>query len=225
MPTKRIVCLANSRKLNERCIAGLEFIAGKPPAWIRPVGAREHQEVAVRERRYSNGGEPRLLDIIDVPLVRHLPRDYQTENWLLDYRFYWKKVGVCSWSDLKKVAESTGPLWVNEISTYNGTNDQVPLSQLTTETRSLKLIHVGKVRLRVFTPGTKFGDSRRRVQASFQFVGVDYALWVTDPCIEQALLRKDDGIYHLEECLLTISLGEPFKEHAQKLVAAIVVKS
>jgi len=43
---KRIVCLANSRKLQGRCIAGREIVQGKPGAWIRPVSAREHEEVS-----------------------------------------------------------------------------------------------------------------------------------------------------------------------------------
>ncbi len=50
--TKRIVCLANSRKLQGRCIAGRELVSGKPAAWIRPVSDREHEEVSEYERQY-----------------------------------------------------------------------------------------------------------------------------------------------------------------------------
>jgi hypothetical protein len=35
--TKTIICLANSKKLRERCVAGREFTA--PRKWIRPVSA------------------------------------------------------------------------------------------------------------------------------------------------------------------------------------------
>ncbi|MGH7707024.1 MAG: dual OB domain-containing protein, partial [Vulcanimicrobiaceae bacterium] len=34
---KRIVCLANSRKLQGRCVAGRELQKNGPGAWIRPV--------------------------------------------------------------------------------------------------------------------------------------------------------------------------------------------
>ncbi|HXF07313.1 MAG TPA: hypothetical protein VNK45_02115 [Candidatus Acidoferrales bacterium] len=82
---KRIVCLANSRKLNGRCVAGIEITRGnKRVGWIRPVSAREHEEVSEYERQYQDGSDPRVLDVIDVPLIAPKPKDYQQENWLLD---------------------------------------------------------------------------------------------------------------------------------------------
>lgn len=92
--TKRIVCLANSRKLQGRCVAGVELTGGRAREWVRPVGDREHQAVSEHERQYRDGSDPRLLDIIDVPLLEHRPKDYQRENWLLDPKKYWKKAGV-----------------------------------------------------------------------------------------------------------------------------------
>lgn len=78
MPAKRIVCLANSRKLSGRCVAGRELIGDRPATWIRPVSAREHQEVSEYERQYKDGSDPKLLDVVDIPLLEHRPGDYQT---------------------------------------------------------------------------------------------------------------------------------------------------
>ena len=45
--TKRIVCLANSRKISGRSIAGREWAENRGAGrWIRPVSARENQEVS-----------------------------------------------------------------------------------------------------------------------------------------------------------------------------------
>lgn len=93
----QMVCLANSRKLKGRCIAGKRLGPGKEAGnWIRPVSKRENQEVSEDERQYEDGSDPRVLDIVEVPMLRPTPVGCQTENWLLDPAKYWKKVGVHS---------------------------------------------------------------------------------------------------------------------------------
>ncbi len=163
-----------------------------------------------------------LLDILDIPLLKHCPRDHQQENWLLDPEFYWGKVGRLSREDMEPFSEPEGDLWQNGFDTSNGTNDRIPLPQAERETSSLRLIRVDKVSLRVFTPGQAFGNSKRRVQARFRFSGNDYALWVTAPDIERYYLARENGFYDLDECYLTVNLGEPFKDHCHKLVAAVM---
>lgn len=174
------------------------------------------------ERQYEDGSDPRLLDIIDVPLLEARPRDYQQENWLLDPEYYWQKVGSFEWDKLHRIADSGGTLWRNKCHTYNGLNDQIPLPEACLEDHSLKLVHVDGMKLRVFAPGAAFGNAKRRVQAQFRFSVADYALWVTDPRIERAYLAMADGEYQFGECYLTVSLGEPFNEHCHKLVAAVL---
>ena len=90
---KKILCLANSRKLNGRCIAGKEIVVGRPDSWLRPVSSRENEEISEYERQYKDGSDPRVMDIIDVPLIKAVPRYYQQENWLLDSEKYWKRIG------------------------------------------------------------------------------------------------------------------------------------
>ena len=121
---KPIVCLANSRKLYGRCVAGREWIDGRAGRWIRPVSEREHQEVSEYERQYEDGRDPRVLDVIDVPVPGPRPRDYQTENRLLDSGYYWEKVGGLSWFDLPVLVDPVAPLWLDGHSTYHGLNDQ-----------------------------------------------------------------------------------------------------
>ena len=81
---KHIVCLANSRKLHGRCIAGKELRDERSIGWLRPVSAREHEEVSEYECQYLDGSDPQVLDILQVPLLAARPKGYQQENWLLD---------------------------------------------------------------------------------------------------------------------------------------------
>ena len=145
---KRIVCLANSRKLNGRCIAGKELSRDQPVGWIRPVSAREHEEVSEYERQYQDGSDPRVLDIMDVPLLDARPKGYQQENWLLDPDNYWVKVGRATWSDLQRLADPVEPLWINGHSTYNGRNDKIPLSLAGDLKSSLRLVWADRWRAR-----------------------------------------------------------------------------
>lgn len=66
---KRIVCLANSWKLGERCIAGIDLLdTGR---WIRPVcDSLYPQDGRVpKSVRTVKGREPELLDILKIPLA------------------------------------------------------------------------------------------------------------------------------------------------------------
>lgn len=220
---KRMVCLANSRKLSGRCVAGMELSqADEAVGWIRPVSAREHEEVSEYERQYQDGSDPHLLDVIAVPLLEPTPVAFQQENWLLDPTHYWVKVGRMSWDGLSSVATNGAALWVNGHHTYNGLNDSIPLGIAAVMRSSLTLVWVGALSLRVFAPGEAFGNAKRRVQGVFQYGETDYRLWVTDPVIERRYLAQSNGYYDIGECFVTISLGEPFNGACYKLIAAII---
>ena len=220
---KQIVCLANSRKLFGRCIAGREWSEERGPGnWIRPVSERDGQEVSEYERQYEDGSDPRVLDILHVPIIEPRPSCRQPENWLLDPQSYWRKVGTYSQFDLSALVDPIEPLWTNGWSTYEGKNDKIPMDAMPRMSDSLRLIHIERLILHVFSPGEAFGNVKRRVQAKFSHAGIDYMLWVTDPIYEEEYLAKLNGFYEIQDCYLTISLGEPYQDACYKLVAAII---
>jgi hypothetical protein len=224
MPVKRIVLLANSRKLSGRCLAGKEQIptAARGP-WVRPVSDRAAEELSEEERQYQDGTDPRVLDIIDVPLRGHRPKAYQSENWVIDPDKYWVRAGRAKWKDLAGLADKPNTLWTNGNHTYNGLNDRVGATEAAELDHSLFLLHLDQLKIHVFAPGATFNNPKRRVQASFSTAGVDYSLWVTDPIIERIYLAGDDGEFAIGECFVTVSLGEPNSDgFCYKLVAAIV---
>lgn len=92
---KNIVCLANSRKPpSGRCIAGKEIIKDGYGAWVRPISNCSSEEISIEEMTFKNGAVPRIMDIIEIPIIKHLPSKIQPENYLIDYDYHWKKVGA-----------------------------------------------------------------------------------------------------------------------------------
>src|SRR2546425_7253376 len=116
---KRIVCLANSRKppSGGRCVAGREVTSAAFGGWIRPVSARPSQEISEEERRYQDGNDPRVLDVVEIQMIHTQPQHHQQENHLIDANYYWEKRGTVSWRDLQPAVEDpAGPLWLNGYS-------------------------------------------------------------------------------------------------------------
>lgn len=218
----RMICLANSRKLAGRSIAGREWTATGAGRWVRPVSERLHQEVSEYERQYEDGSDPGVLDIVDVPLLEPKPQHYQSENWLLDPHHYWSKVGSFSPFDLQRLLDPVDALWIDGYHTFNGSNDKIPEELMPSISSSLRLIRVDALEIRVLVPGEAFGNSKRRVQGRFDHAGSDYALWITDPVYERSYLSKLDGCYELGACYLTVSLGEPYEGSCYKFVAAVM---
>lgn len=220
---KRIVCLANSRKHSGRCVAGKEWSAGGPGPWIRPVSNRPTQEVSEEERRYQDGTDPRLLDIMDVPLLSAAPSSYQAENWVLDPKNSWARVGTFGIADLADLVDRPTILWLNGSSTFAGLNDRVPQGSAEKLGESLYLLKINSATIKVFAPGANFGNPKRRVQMRFQHKTVEYWLWVTDPTIERSYLARNDGEYQVGESYVTVSLGEAHEGYCYKLVAAVIL--
>ena len=204
--------------MGERCVAGIEVSRGKPIAWVRPVSKREHEDLDARERRYRNGDEPKLLDLVEMLLLEPRPHGYQTENWLIDPKQRWKLVGSYSWDDLVKLVSYKRPLWIDGYNSQHGLNDHVPIPEALTLDHSLRIIHVPWLTIRVFKV-----MYRPAVQAEFTFAGSHYRLRVTDPAIEAAFLDTE-GQFELGESCLTVSLGMLFNDSGYKLVAGVLPK-
>ncbi len=220
---KRIVCLANSYKPGGRCLAGQEVLPdGRLGGWIRPVSARETREVTLNECRYEDGASPRVLDIVDVPVVEARPEGSQQENWLLASGHYWKKVGNLSVSDLGQFIDSPARLWVDGFSSFERLNNRVPYSVDNSILDSLRLIVVRRFALSEF----RDNRNRRRLTGHFRHARQDYTLDITDPLFldKYAEIPADSNI--TGERFLTVSLGEPFESYGHtysyKLIAAII---
>ena len=217
---KRIICLANSRKLNGRCFAGKELDGKKIGNWIRPVSSGSSGELTTYQMRCQGGHDPRHLEIVKLAVSRPAPNSYQSENWLVDKALRWKVVAKVPDSLFGKINDNPSQLWINGYSSTLGNNDRIPLRIASSKVEtSLVLIRPESSSLRVYTQ-----DGRRKVRVHFSYNGTTYSLVCTDPLVEMQSKRVDEGHYDLigDNHLFTASLTEPFNGYVYKLVAGII---
>ena len=224
--SKTFICLANSRKTSGRCIAGKEVLLDGIGDWIRPVSARLTGELSEEERRFENGGDPRILDVVEVVMIEHRPHGYQVENHLIDDRYYWRLERRVGWADVLSCLDKVGMhLWTNNSSSYNGTHDRISEAEAAGIRSSLNLVRVDDLAVKVAVEGAEFGNGKRKVRACFSLNREFYRVAITDPVVERRYLAREDGTYDVGEAVLCVSLGELYDGYAYKLVAAIFLPS
>ncbi len=220
---KRIVCLANSYKTGGRCIAGREVLgSGKYGEWIRPVSARHTGELSISEIAYRDNTIPKLLDVIDVPLLRHRPDGHQTENHEIVPKGQWSKVGEVSREELETLREFPESLWMGNESEDRGACNWVSESEAAAFDNSLVLIRKRDFNVRVRTHDRE-GVAVKACRGTFKYDATYYSLKVTDPCVIQHHGPLEDGDYKLNDVYLCISLAQAWEEDhcCHKLVAAV----
>jgi hypothetical protein len=220
---KTIVVLANSRKMSGRCIAGKCYQGGVYGAWIRPVSERESGEVSEEERQYSDGTDPKMLDVVSIPLSKHEPHDFQQENHVIDADYYWQRTGRVNWDDLKgAIDQPVGGIWQNGFSSTSGINDRIPQVLAVRQKSSLMLIAPKRLSIWVGQPGLVYGNPKRQVRAEFHCGAHTYNVTVTDPVISRQFLAGQNGTFLLAEAVICLSLGELFDGYSYKLAAGII---
>ncbi len=191
-----IICLANSRKFNERCIAGIELATGK---WVRPVSPTKDGSIPLSLLDIE-GSPVKPLDIIDVPLSdQH--QGYEVENRLL-LDGEWRRIGQKDILDLLPFCED------ELIHNLPGWERAVPYEDLLhlplAERRTLQLVFSEEVNFFLKSGWGVTGKSSWR--ASFSLVGKEH-LSVTD---DDLVTKLQAGDNLQEPFLLTLSLSQPF---------------
>ena len=223
MPSADLICLANSYKLNYRCVAGLRTDGG---GWVRPVSDKEHGELQYSQYRLPDHSEPHLFDVIRVGLSHRWPSPHQPENWLMD-NSAWTLVERPASADCARVVAAAV---FRESLLFGNKGRSVPHAQFRSRPvrESLALVQPTDIRWR-----TEFNtyELRNRPRVLFRLGDVPYDLPLTDPAHAGPLQRRDEGDYRSSDLgipedgtiLFTVSLGEPLDGICYKLVAAVVI--
>lgn len=213
-----IVCLANSKKYTQRCIAGVELLKTQSgfdvakkndePLWIRPVSSCEHGEVASHLVEHIS-----LLDIVEIDVTNPCPRGYQSENVL----FREERLQVIR--RVRDVNQAIPLLLTNRSGDLFGNKGRA-VSVTNIEQLDYSLILIKPSHTEMTITRTQRGSDQ--VRAKFAFNGTAYDLPVTDIDFineftsNNEILRGDHDIY------LTISLGVEFGGWHYKLVAGVI---
>lgn len=218
---KVFICLANSRKVSGRCIAGKELTANQVGGWIRPISERDHHEISEEDRRYQDGQSAQVLDIVELVLKNKSPHPCQLENYVIDDKYFWVKKGKYTES-LRNILDNPATLWNNNFSGTNGINDRVPTQSIPHPIQSLYLIRPSRLTIIVRIEGAAFGNAKTKVRANFVYNNVQYEISVTDPEVERKFIARGIGEYNITtESFITVSLGEAYDGYYYKLAACI----
>ena len=113
-----MVVLAKSYKSGGRCIAGRRVkYTGENSVhvggWVRPVANDNtgHGALTAQMYRYEDGTETRVLDIVEIPVIRHFPIAGQPENYVIDDRKKWKKISYLRADSIHRIAENIADVW------------------------------------------------------------------------------------------------------------------
>lgn len=195
----RIICLANSWKRGDRCIAGINEIKGK---WVRPVSDLPDGQIP-KEIRQINRVEPALLDVLDIPLAKTGPDfGFECEN-LSVLPGKWQYVGKVPPAYLLKYCSSKAYILHNDLRFVTVDYMQsLPME----ERQTLQLIKAVKFTVRRvsqrFEGGNKWEGS----------IVTPYNQKLTATITDPVFTRKLELGYRPEKaCLVTVSLSMPWR--------------
>lgn len=213
----RIICLANSWKRQDRCIAGINPATGQ---WIRAVSDLPDGRVP-KQSRLIGGTEPALLDILEIPLAKTGP-DFGFENENLSIlQGAWRRVGKVPPAYLLKYCGKEEDILHNERRYVTVSFLQsLPVS----ERRSLQLVKA--VEFSVRTIGQRFEGGEKWEGSLMTSTGQGLTATITDPVFVR---RLELGYRPQNPCLVTVSLSMPWRPNnwegddpCWKLIAAVI---
>ncbi len=215
----RMVCLANSEKHGERCLAGVRVDTG---GWLRPVSDDDGSGLLEIQYETASGHHPAPLDIISVKLDRQRPKYHQPENWVISGE---------SWELIDTELSHQAELALNVALQREGailcnTDSKIPKHELKDipVLQSLTLVSPSNPEFYVHEKD----DGKDQPRTTFDFDGHEYDFPITDPRWRQRAQQDGRGslpsaemVDDDKEILFTISLGEAHEGNCYKIVAAV----
>ena len=220
---KTFICLANSYKHGNRCIAGVEIEFNQEnksylvkrdrlgnPIWFRPI----HRYADAGAIPNAEAQSISILDIVEARNVEPHPEGAQCEN------FYYERLaiiarGVFTKNDLDSVVDRTRQcLFGNRgVAVHPDNYENLNYSILLIKTSEIEFY-------------LKDRDSLEREpqpRGKLVFNGTEYDLPVTDPHFRQTIKNDLTKANSYTDYYLSISLGVEHEGWHSKLIAAVII--
>ena len=223
---KLFICLANSRKFTERCIAGIELTESSregykydivrteddSPKWIRPVSADQGGAVSAALVDHIN-----LLDIVRINVTAFTPEGYQSENVLFDDRSLETIDNLRA--NVQRTPSLIGQLLsVNMPVLFGNRGRAVSMENIIQLDHSLVLIEPENVEV----DQTISESGNPQIRAKFVFNGNSYDLPITDIDFTNRFSNNAMLLDFCSHIYFTISLGVEFNGWYYKLIAGVI---
>lgn len=206
----KIICLANSYKHHERCLAGISL---ETKQWIRPISALNGGAIPINDQNIQ-AETIELLDVVEVPISQNSRSGHEVEN----FHYYddqpWKVTDKAEvWQILEYREESIIHPDYGKSIPHKDLVNQAPV-------RSLQLIEVDQLEC--------YQDNRdkwRCVIHDKKYSMADYNLSITDSVALDKLQQNQSISNH---CLIALSLSQPWHPQGEtelrcyRLVAGII---
>ena len=226
MATVDLCCLANSRKLQGRCVAGIDFAQG---CWVRPVSRLENHILTYRHYQLPPPlWETKVFDQVRIELEGPCPECHHPEDCY---------IGSASWEllqrpsmpeELKNLHDRLEPFLTQCEYLFGTPEDRISFEsfKIAPALASLALARVEQLWFK-----TTDHDGKRKNRVHFSCNGHAYNLSLTDPAWEHKLALMPPASYPAAkldipanaEIWMTLSLGEPYQGECYKLAATIMV--
>ena len=206
----QIICLANSAKKQERCVAGIELDSKQ---WIRPVSPEYPDDGRVPSStpivdigNATTLATVQLLDVLEIPLDTTGPDfGFECEN---------RTILPGDWGLVRKASFDEVVDFINlESKVLHNSYKYVPISSLQalpfSERKTLELVYTDKLKITSFQ--RQGGGTQWKGSFSMRSGLSVTNLTITDPVLLQKL---DQGYEPQNPCLITLSLSMPHEVDA-----------
>jgi len=223
MGLERILCLANSYKHDNRCVAGISLDTKK---WVRLVGRKVPGCLTRKEVCYSDGKEAAVLDVFEAELGEGCGTNGHPEDIYVNEK---------TWEFLRRFDKTSDASFLaayacKEPVVLQGYCDRVYVRRFANAPAQSSLGLICPDDLWWWIREEK-GKRKNRAVFRLGHVGrIHFDLPVTDPAWLDKLNLMPAGIYPhalffggtAPKTFLTMSLSEPFDGFHYKLVAGVV---